>query len=170
MSDRISRTQAITRVMLATKLTRADAEEWLDDAFPVQAPPTTRDPVDFRDPLRRYAGGMTYVDLEDPKIAALFRDDEVELDRLEEALADLLGTQPTPAVKPPSRPKGRSYEAIDAPLVEQMRQMIVDCVHPSPTAAAWAIVGRDGKGAYGNSTALSKVDRLVGHYTKRYRD
>lgn len=73
-------------------------------------------------------------------------------------------------IQAPRRPKGRSYALLDAPLVDQMRQMVVEHTQPSPTAAAWAVIGRDGQGAYGSADPINKVDRLVGRYRELYRD
>lgn len=106
---------------------------------------------------------------------------EVDLDDLRNWMAKF-NTSPTVNPEPANqnndqddaptlgRPKGRSFALLDAPLVEQMRQMVLDRIEPSPTAAAWAIIGRDGHGAYGNADPINKVDRLVGRYTKLYRD
>ncbi|CDX58589.1 hypothetical protein MPL3365_30197 [Mesorhizobium plurifarium] len=153
MSDRISRTQAITRVMLATKLTRADAEEWLDDAFPIEPPQLTRDPAGIRDPLRFYAGGLTYVDIE------AGQDSDVDLESLEEALADLLGTR---TAQPRKAGKDRSFEKDDKPLVEQMRSHVQGGLTPS--AAALLFVDE----AVGGGSAESKQRRLQRLYSKIY--
>lgn len=104
MSERISRTQAIVRIMLATNLARADAAEWLDDEFPTPLPER---PV-HRDAVNRYAGGLTYVDLEaDPRMAAVYRSDDIDLSDLEDALADLLGPRSSggPETNPPKAEK-----------------------------------------------------------------
>jgi hypothetical protein len=161
MSELISRTQAVVRVMMATKLARADAEEWLDDAFPVRPPPVNRDPVDLSDPLRLYAGGMTYVDLEaDQKVAALLEDD-VDLDSLEEALADLLATTTTNA-PPPRKKVDRSFDKQDRPLVEQMHPHVLGGLKPN--AAALLFVDK----AVGGGSTESKQRRLQRLYSKLY--
>lgn len=158
MSERISRTQAITRVMLATKLTRADAEEWLEDAIPVERPV-------FRDAVNRYAGGLTYVDLEaDPKIAAVIQDDDVELESLDEALADLLGTAPRGSNSDPPKkaPVDRSFKKDDRALVEKMRPHVQGGL--SQNGAALLFVDE----AVGGGSAESKQRRLQRLYSKIY--
>jgi hypothetical protein len=61
--------------------------------------------------------------------------------------------------KPGGRPIGTGYEISDAPIVNQMKMLAAK--GKSPTAAAWSIIGRDGKGAEGNGRPESKVARLV---------
>jgi hypothetical protein len=60
----------------------------------------------------------------------------------------------------PQRPPGTGLAAKDKPLVARMQKLISENAI-SPTAAAWEVVGADGKGASGGGTPDSKVTRLV---------
>jgi hypothetical protein len=63
----------------------------------------------------------------------------------------------------PHRPKGTGYQAADAPLVAEMRDLIQQEGIPSATKAAMRVVDR----AQGNNID-AKVSRLVGRYKKTY--
>lgn len=60
------------------------------------------------------------------------------------------------------RPKGTSLAKADTALAESMNTMVAAGDAPSPTAAAWSLIGRNGSGANGTGTPDAKVKRLVG--------
>lgn len=66
--------------------------------------------------------------------------------------------------RPPGRPKGTDYRRADAPLHEQMRQLLQDGVVHCRTAAASRVVGEEGELAYGHGCKDSKIRRLVRRY------
>jgi hypothetical protein len=63
------------------------------------------------------------------------------------------------------RKPGSGYQRVDAPLLEEMHQLVERCKQPTPEAAAKAVAER----AYGNSTWQSKVDRLAKRYRQQFR-
>jgi hypothetical protein len=78
-----------------------------------------------------------------------------------------------PAVKIAERSKRRgrpsgsgSYEALDAQIVEQMREVLIKEKNLSPTAAAM----RFADGAIGGGTVESKAKRLAERYSAKYGD
>jgi hypothetical protein len=85
---------------------------------------------------------------------------EIEFNRPD--LLELYPAPPAPSTHTSKgRPAGRSYAKADAPLVIRMQELIASGHFASPSAAAWEVIGRDGKGAIGKGTPDSKVIRLV---------
>jgi hypothetical protein len=68
----------------------------------------------------------------------------------------------------PGRPPGTGFDAMDKPLIAQMKAKIDGCAAKSPTDAAWQVIGRDGSLAAGFGTPEAKVDRLVKRYKFAY--
>ena len=62
-----------------------------------------------------------------------------------------------PAKRPPGRPRGTDYRRVDAPLHQQMRQLLEGGVVHSRTAAARQVASF----AYGHGCEDSKIRRLV---------
>ncbi len=72
------------------------------------------------------------------------------------------------ASKSHGRPSGTGFEALDARLINKMKDMLDSTEEASATAAAKKVIGADGKGAQGNGTLESKVSRLVRRYKQKY--
>lgn len=68
------------------------------------------------------------------------------------------------ASKSYGRPSGTGFGALDAPLLEKMKEILDSKEETSPTAAARKVIGKDGKGAHGSGTLESKIHRLVRRY------
>jgi hypothetical protein len=66
------------------------------------------------------------------------------------------------------RPRGRSFEREDQPIIEAMRRLVQEGDEPSPSLAAKRLIGRSGRGARGSGTFESKIRRLLERYTKQY--
>lgn len=99
---------------------------------------------------------------------------KIELVGVEIDMDDILVQSSLPVGAPVTptrrgRPKGvGSFAAADAPLIDEMREMLLSASnqHRSPTALAWGLVGR----AEGSGTQESKVSRLVKGYGSKYPD
>jgi hypothetical protein len=64
-------------------------------------------------------------------------------------------------VRSRGRPKGTNYRRVDRPLHELMRQILVEGIVATRTAAARFVVEESGCRVYGGGTDESKIDRLV---------
>lgn len=109
-----------------------------------------------------YAHGVTF----DPSGLALL---EQELSRLvgtnHAPVAALTGAEKIESGKRPGRPKGAGgFAKADAPLVEEMRAMIMGDSALTPHAAAYKVVAR----APGSATDETKVRRLSEHYRRKF--
>ncbi|MER8564274.1 hypothetical protein NKH85_04880 [Mesorhizobium sp. M0924] len=122
------------------------------------------DAVDFNKGLRWDLSAIVF---ETPGFAALnsqndFRLAVINVHVISERIEKLWPSPETVrAQSTPHRPAGRSLEVADAALVKQMKEMVARGEAPSPTAAAWKLIGKDGKGAQGSGSPESKVQRLV---------
>ena len=67
------------------------------------------------------------------------------------------------AAKRRGRPRGTGYLRVDAARHAEMRRMIEECIVPTITAAAKAVVDQ----AFGGGTRQSKITRLVRTYPYR---
>jgi hypothetical protein len=66
----------------------------------------------------------------------------------------------------PHRPAGTSMQRADEPFLVQM-EAAIEAQGITPSAAAWKIIGKDGRGVPGVAEPESKVRRLVARFKER---
>ncbi|MER9776788.1 hypothetical protein [Mesorhizobium sp. M0220] len=165
MSERMAFVEALARVQ--AKIPSADAYHLLNEAIRLGRIEARQGPATSMRRALDWVPNLSDREIDNREI------DRTSLDTwLDRIVSDARG-DPLPAnqnsTRQPHRPRGTGYADADAAIVAEMARLYPgQCA--SATEAAWAIVGRDGKGAKGTGAPESKVDRLVRLYGRTHRE
>ncbi|WP_192355531.1 hypothetical protein [Mesorhizobium mediterraneum] len=169
--------QAIVRVMLVTKLPKADAEEWLEaeiacgrvksrNPFREGIAREWRTPIQPDDVGTKEAGPNWTAYWSAAEVAAK---EEIEQASLEKALVNLVHPQPARvSASKPHRPQGSGMTTTDEPFVKMMHDLLVSKQANSKADAVKKVIAQNPSLMTGNTQEESVIHRLRDLYNKTY--